>query len=274
MAGQQPSSDTGVRNVRFEQRGAVGQIVLAAPPFNRVDRRFPGDLAIAVGAASESDIRALVVRAEGPHFSLGGDAREWPGKDINWFRTFVAEVHAAYRAIDTLRIPTVASVHGNAWGGGFELALACDFIVASEQAVFQCIEVLGGQIPLAGGLQRLADAIGRPRAVQLSMLGEPVSGTDAAGMGFVYRVVPEEDLEETTNALAERLASGPTLAYAATRALMKIWSSGGTPLADAAMMDLTTELFRSEDTTKAFAQVAAALEAGETIPPKPTFVGH
>lgn len=252
----------------------MGHIILSAPPFNRVDRQYPEHLATAIRAASESDIRALVVRAEGPNFSLGGDVREWPGKDINWFRTFVAEVHSAYRAIDTLRIPTVASVRGAVWGGGFELALACDFIVASEQAQFQCIEVLGGQLPLAGGLQRLADAIGRPRAVRMAMLGEPVVAAEAAEMGFVYSAVPDDQLEPATDALMERLASGPTLAYAATRALMKIWSSGGTPLADAAMMDLTTELYRSQDTTNAFAQVAKALEDGATIPPKPTFVGH
>ena len=263
-----------MRTVRFEQTGAVGQIILAAPPFNRVDRKFPEHLVVAVRAASESDSRALVIRAEGPNFSLGGDVREWPGKDINWFRTFVAEVHGAYRAIDALRIPTIASVRGNVWGGGFELALACDFIVASGQTQFQCIEVLGGQLPLAGGLQRLADAIGRPRAVRMAMLGEPVSGAAAAEMGFVYEAVQDGDLEQATGVLAERLASGPTLAYAATRSLMKIWSSGGTPAADAAMMDITTELFRTTDTINAFAQVARALEAGETIPPKPSFVGH
>ena len=274
MRNRQLSEEVAASTVRFEQVGAVGHISLAAPPFNRVDRRFPEDLAAAIRAASESDSRALVVRAEGPNFSLGGDVREWPGKDINWFRTFVAEVHAAYRAIETLRIPTVASVRGAVWGGGFELALACDFIVASEQAQFRCIEVLGGQLPLAGGLQRLADALGRPRAVRMAMLGEPVSGADAATSGLAHQAVPDADLEGATDALAERLASGPTLAYAATRALLKVWSSGGTPAADAAMMDLTTELFRSQDTPTAFAQVAQALEAGETVPPKPTFVGY
>lgn len=274
MPDQQISGDRAPSTVRFEQAGAVGHIILAAPPFNRVDRRFPQDLSVAIRAASESNSRALVIRAEGPNFSLGGDVREWPGKDINWFRTFVAEVHLAYRAIDALRIPTVASVRGAVWGGGFELALGCDFIVASESAQFQCIEVLGGQLPLAGGLQRLADALGRPRAVRMAMLGEPVSGVDAVTSGLAYEAVPDAELEKATDALAERLASGPTLAYAATRALLKIWSSGGTPAADAAMMDITTELFRTQDTTNAFAQVAEALNAGATIPPKPDFVGY
>ena len=137
--------------VRFERTGAVGFIVLDAPPFNRVDRDFPHYLAAAIRAASESDIRALVIRAEGPNFSLGGDVSQFPGKDVNWYRTFVGEVHAAYRAIEALRIPTIASVRGIAVGGGFELALACDFVVTAERAQFQAAEISVGQVPVAGG---------------------------------------------------------------------------------------------------------------------------
>ena len=120
--------------IRFERDGAIGNIVLANPPFNRLDLRFAEALRAAVHQASESDIRVLVVRSEGPHFSFGGEVREWPGKDVNWFRTFVADVNVSYRAIEMLKIPTVAVVQGIAFGGGFELALACDFLVAADNA--------------------------------------------------------------------------------------------------------------------------------------------
>ena len=105
------------------------------------------------------------------------------------------------------------------------------------------------------------------------MLGEPVTGLAAVEMGFATLAVPDEQLEQATMSLAERLASGPTLAYAAVRALIKIWSNGGTPAADAAMTDVSIELFRSQDSTNAFAQMAKALEAGKTDPPKPMFIG-
>jgi enoyl-CoA hydratase/carnithine racemase len=78
----------------------------------------------------------LVVQTEGPHFSFGSDLREWTDKDVNWFRTSIAEVNLSYRAIEALKVPTIAAVQGVAFGGGFELALACDFIVAAENAVF------------------------------------------------------------------------------------------------------------------------------------------
>jgi hypothetical protein len=130
-----------MQTIRFEREATVGCIVLANPPFNRLDQRFSGCLREAVHEASESDIRVLVIKAEGPHFSFGGEVREWPGKDVNWFRTFVAEVNLSYRAIEALRVPTIAAVQGCAFGGGFELALSCDFIIAAENAVFRCVEV-------------------------------------------------------------------------------------------------------------------------------------
>src|ERR1700684_44848 len=130
--------------IRFERDGAIGNIILANPPFNRLDKGFAEALRVAVHQASESDIRVLVVRAEGPHFSFGGEVREWPGKDINWFRTFVAEVNQSYRALEALRVPTIAAVQGIALGGGFELALNCDFIVVAQNAIFRCVEVTTG----------------------------------------------------------------------------------------------------------------------------------
>src|SRR5467141_3051357 len=187
--------------IRFERREGIGSIVLANPPFNRLDLKYSSALREAVHAASESHIRVLVVRAEGPNFSLGGEVREWPGKDVNWFRTFVAEVNTSYRAIEALRVPTVAVVRGLAFGGGFELALACDFIVAADNAVFRCVEVTTGMLPIAGALQRLAERVGRGRASRYAMLGEPISGSLAGQLGIASHVVPAAELARAAGEL-------------------------------------------------------------------------
>src|SRR5579871_5803313 len=189
------------KTIRFERKNAIGRIVLANPPLNRLDLQFSQCLRQAVHDASESDIRVLVLQGEGPNFSFGGEVREWPRKDVNWFRTFVQEVNLSYRAIEALRVPTIAAVQGVAFGGGFELALACDFIVAAENAVFRCVEVTTGMLPIAGGLQRLAERVGRGRASRFAMLGEPISGTLAGQLGIATHVVPEGELAKTAQAL-------------------------------------------------------------------------
>jgi enoyl-CoA hydratase/carnithine racemase len=262
-----------MKTIRFERDHAVGQIVLANPPLNRLDLRYSEYLRQAVHEASESDIRVLLVRAEGPNFSLGGEVREWPGKDINWFRTFVAEVNVSYRAIEALRVPTIAAIRGLAFGGGFELALNCDFIVAAENAVFRCVEVTTGMLPIAGALQRLAERVGRARASRFAMLGEGIAGAEAGQLGIASHVVPESEVEATAEALAQTLAKGPTKSYAATRTLLKAWSAGGVPAADAMMLDITMELFNTTDCTRGFANTAKAFDQ-EIEPPDMVFEGR
>lgn len=252
-----------MKSIRFERDGMVGSIVLANPPYNRLDLRFAECLREAVHEASESAIRVLVIRAEGPHFSLGGEVREWPGKDLNWFRTFVAEVNTSYRAIEALRVPTVAVVQGLAFGGGLELALACDFIVASTDTVFRCVEVTTAMLPIAGALQRLAERVGRGRASRFAMLGEPISGSLAGELGIVTHVAQPGELEKVATDLVTRLADGPTLSYAATRTLLKTWSSGGVNGADTTMLDICMGLFNTEDATRGFVNTAKAFDADE-----------
>ena len=253
--------------IRFERDGAIGKIVLANPPFNRLDLRFAEALRVAVHQASKSDIRVLVVRSEGPHFSFGGEVREWPGKDVNWFRTFVAEVNVSYRAIEMLKTPTVAVVQGVAFGGGFELALACDFLVAAENATFRCVEVTTAMLPIAGALQRIAERAGRARASRFAMLGEPISGREAGEIGIATHVVPENALTAVAAKLTRQLATGPTKSYAATRTLLKAWSSGGVAAADLVMLDVAMELYDGADAQRGFASTADAFNRDIEPPP-------
>src|SRR5580693_3953398 len=194
--------------IQFEQKESVGHIVLADPPKNLIASAFSDSLKRAVHEAGESDIRALLVRAEGPNFSQGGDVLDFLEKDSNQFRTFIGECNQSYRAIEALQIPTVCAVRGAAYGGAFELALACDFIVAAEDAVFHCIEASVGSAPLAGGVQRLAERIGRARAARYAMLCEPMSGIVAGELGIAGFVVPAHEVEAAALKFAQELSTG------------------------------------------------------------------
>ena len=161
--------------VRFERVGSLGHIILCDPPLNLIGASFNECLKQAVHEAFESDIRALLIRAEGPNFSKGGDVAAFLKLSTETFRTFISEIHNSYRAIESMPIPTVAAVRGAAFGGAFELALACDFIVAADNAVFQSIEASVGSAPLCGAVQRVAERAGRARAVRYMMLSEPMT---------------------------------------------------------------------------------------------------
>jgi enoyl-CoA hydratase/carnithine racemase len=261
-----------MKTIRFERDGAIGNIVLANPPFNLVGLQFAEALQDAVHQAGVSDIRVLLVRAEGPNFSFGGEVREWPGKDVNWFRTFIAELNRSYRAIEMLKIPTVAAVQGIAFGGGFELALACDFLVAADTATLRCVEVTTAMLPIAGALQRIAERAGRARASRFAMLGEPMSGREAGVLGIASHVVPENELASVAAALTRQLATGPTRSYAATRTLLKAWSSGGVAGADLVMLDIAMELYDGADAQRGFANTADAFNK-DIEPPTLMFEG-
>jgi enoyl-CoA hydratase/carnithine racemase len=259
--------------IRFEKTDAVGHIVLANPPKNLIASAFANSLKQAVHEAGESDIRALLVRAEGPNFSQGGDVLDFLEKDTNQFRTFIGDCNQAFRAIEALPIPTVAAVRGAAYGGAFELALACDFIVAAEDAVFRNIEASVGSAPVAGAVQRLAERIGRSRAAYYTMLCEPMSGAVAGQLGIASFVRPADEVEATALKFAQDLSRGATRSYAAIRTLLKAWSGGGIPSADAMILDVTMGLHSSEDARRGRTARAEAIRKG-IEPPKIDFTGR
>ena len=253
--------------VRFEQDGAVGSIILSNPPHNWLSRQFADDLTAAVRQAGESDMRTLVICTEGDHFSDGGAVFDWrPEQDRHWFATFVGDVNTAYRTIEALPVPVVAAVRGNVLGGGFELALSADFIVAAESATFICVEITTGMVPLAGAVQRIAAAAGPFHATRIAMLGQPLTAADAAALNLVADIVPDADLDKAATELARQLASGPTRAYAAIKSLVKAQTAGGVAAADTLMANLTMGLYETADARGAIPQIGAALAADKPLP--------
>jgi enoyl-CoA hydratase/carnithine racemase len=244
--------------LRFEQNGKTGFITLTDPPDNKIGSAFNKEFREALHQVAVSDVRALVIRSEGENFCNGADVLEFAKLEPKIFRTLVNEVHSSFRLLESLRMPTIASVQGMAVGGGFELALACDFLVVEASATLFSVEVLGGMLPGAGGIQRIADRIGHARTIRMMMLAEPISGEQAAALGIATHVVSSGELQKATTDLALKLSTGPTRAYAAIKGLMKAWSPG-VAAADLLLSDLSADLYENKEAWKKATDLALKL---------------
>jgi enoyl-CoA hydratase/carnithine racemase len=127
-------------------------------------------------------------------------------------------------------------------------------------------------LPIAGAIQRIAERAGRAQASRFAMLGESISGRQAGELGIATHVVPEKELAATGAALAKQLATGPTRSYAATRTLLKAWSSGGVAAADLVMLDVAMELYDGPDAQRGFVSTADAFNK-DIEPPSLVFEG-
>ena len=159
-------------------------------------------------------------------FVAGADIKEMPQMTPSNASDFARAGQKVFAHLESSKIPVIAAVNGFALGGGFELALACDFIIASENAKFALPEVSLGLIPGFGGTVRLARAAGLPLAKQMVLSGEMMSATDAERKNIVAKVVPLTDLMSTCLKQLEVMASRSPLAVsAAKKALHKNWDS-------------------------------------------------
>src|SRR5258708_39879521 len=129
--------------------------------------------------------RVLVVRGKGTDFSLGGDVRDWVGKSAAELTPRIGVFAKAIEVLEQLKIPTIAAVQGACMGGGFELALGCDLIVAACSARFAFPEARVGIVTLQGGVFRMAERIGRSKAIEMAFLSEPVAAEQMAVWNIV-----------------------------------------------------------------------------------------
>ncbi|MGW4518040.1 enoyl-CoA hydratase/isomerase family protein [Streptomyces sp. NPDC004393] len=138
--------------VRFRQQQNVAVITLRREPQNRINRQVWAELGEAVRQAAQSGVRALLIRSEGDDFSWGGEFREWPTlTSYAARRERFSFSNQVLNTLEQLPIPTVTAVQGRAFGGGFELALHTDLVIAAESARFRFPEVTVAVPPLAGG---------------------------------------------------------------------------------------------------------------------------
>ncbi len=200
-----PSSDP----VAYARAGDVGILTMQFGPHNLVGGTLSQALIAALQRAQADSCRAIILKSALRHFSAGAEIALFENGGERLHREL--DLVGVLRAFEELPIPIVASVHGVALGGGFELALACDFIVAAATAKLGLVEATLGLHPLMGGIQRLIERAGTARAKELVMLGRRHDAATLERWNIVNRVVPDAQLAEVTLAFATELAAGPTV---------------------------------------------------------------
>jgi enoyl-CoA hydratase len=186
-------------------------------------------------------------------FSAGVDVHVFDGLDADGARALTERLLGLTHALEDLPLPTLAVVHGLCLTAGLELALACDLLWTSEDARFGLVEKVVGITPLMGGTQRLAERAGTARARELVMTGRLYPAAELHAWGVVNRVLAREELLAGARAFAAELAAGPTVAHAATKAIVRAQADHGTRGADARTAELTSHLFETEDSRHAVA---------------------
>lgn len=169
----------------------------------------------------DPDVRVVLLMANGPVFCAGADLKERQGKDEVWVRQRREASFAAYETIEKCRKPVIAVVQGPVVGSGGEIAMSCDFILASSKAGFRFPEPQWGTV---GATQRLQRVIGKSRAKELLFTGREMPAAEALTLGLVARIVEPEALDETAQTIAAQIAKAPALAMELTKQSIELGS--------------------------------------------------
>ena len=206
--------------VLTERRGRVLLITLNRPESrNAVNGDVAKGIEAAIDELEESDdLRAAVLRGEGKVFCAGADLKEIAAGRGHELATAKGGFGGLVRRSRTK--PMVAAVHADAFAGGFELALACDFIVASRSIRFGLPEVKRSLVALAGGLVNLPHLVGEKLALELALVGEPIAAERLHMSGLVSRLVPENQVLDTAIKMATTISENGPLAVAASRKII------------------------------------------------------
>jgi enoyl-CoA hydratase/carnithine racemase len=246
--------------------GSIATVTLDHPSGNRINFAMREELLALFRRVAQSDARVLLIRAEGRDFSLGGDIRDWVDISAEELRPRIEVYAEALDHLDRLAIPTVAAVQGRCLGGGLELVLSCDLVIAAKSAQFGCPEALLGIPTLQGGVFQLAQRIGRTRAAEFVFLSDLYAAETMERLNLVNRVVADDELEDAAGALVDRLASGAPQAYAITKTLLRAWAAGGLSGAKSVLYDIAMPLFDTNDVRAALRKAAGAASQDRLFP--------
>ena len=209
--------------LRLERSGAIATLSFNRPgALNAIDVPMATALLSAVRAiAEDASVRCVVLRGAGKGFMAGGDLATLRADPVQGAIDILTPLNQALLLMAQMNAPVIAQVHGAAAGAGLSLVLMADYVIAAEGTRFNLAYINLGTSCDVGASWALPRLVGLRRALEIAMLGETYSAQEAERLGLVNRVVPAADLGAAVQALAQRLASGPTLAHGHMRRLMR-----------------------------------------------------
>lgn len=201
--------------VTLEISANIAKLVINSPPANALSSTVLKDLASKLDEIEQHQaIKAVILSGDGRFFSAGADIKEFTTLQASSDYVALAENgQALLNRIENFSIPVIAAIHGAALGGGLELAMACHMRIVTENAKLGLPELNLGIIPGFAGTQRLPQLVGIPKAYEMILTGEPITGVEAQSIGLANQVVKEEALLEAAETLATKIAakSKPTI---------------------------------------------------------------
>ena len=209
--------------LEVSREGAVATLRFSRPEaMNAIDVPMAQALLAAVqGLATDPGVRAVVLCGAGKAFMAGGDLATLRADPVQGAADLLGPLNAAVQTLASMNAPVIAKVHGAAAGAGLALMLQADFVIAAEGTRFNLAYINLGTSCDVGASWALPRLVGLRHALEIALLGDTLTASDALRLGLVNRVVPAEHLGEATATLVNRLANGPTLAYGATKRLMR-----------------------------------------------------
>jgi enoyl-CoA hydratase/carnithine racemase len=248
--------DQDLAPVARELDGQVAVLTMQHRPHNFIGAALFDALIDGMRWAAEQKARAVLLRSGLRNFCAGAEmgllvegAERGVAPDLDFTELL--------RVFDRLPIPIVAAVHGVCVGGGLEVALAADLIVAAESAKIGCVEAALGLNPLMGAVQRITERAGAARAKEMALLARRYDARTLEKWNIINRVVADEQLPQASATLAHELANGATIAHASTKAIVSYAVSHGVQQTDEAMRELQKDLWKSNDLKAGLASLQA-----------------
>jgi len=236
-----------LNKLKFEEEDGLGIITFIDKPLNLIDSDFVEELESILDGTEIKELRALLFKVDKGNFSAGANVALLIEQDTNSARNTIKRFFDLIYKIEQLPFPTMAAVKGMCVGGGFELALACDYIWASEKAQFAAAEILIGIVPLGGGAQRLAQRAGLTRAKEIALGGRFNKPEKLEKWNVINRVLPEQELNEKAKKFMKFQSKGPTIAFGIIKKLLREYYNKGLEESDNLLQAIVPELFETED---------------------------